>query len=459
MMASLALLVLGVAGAAQAQNIDCSGGCTETKYGLGADLDFREDHPPFHYTPSDFTGSFQMIRSDPNTAILAKCAGELYFWPLYGQMTLREQDPCVLDSVPDGSGCLVEIPTNLSERSGIIYPTKITADLQGVGLGIIHIRQATFPNFEGSVGERVLIGAGPQTKIVWDWTPGVDPTDALVYNNNEGLGCCQSTVGLCAFYGFAEYPLLVPPISTIPHRPGAPDWVFDGGAGTNWRLDPNDTVPGQEQGVCLNNRIYACNTLGQDPCPGLDADPNTGGLQPDVCDLRSKGFCSITFDLLDDGSPDPTTCNRSPHTIRGFPNQDCWIHEDLGLAQDPLPGCLLAGFGYTMRPDLDCDGVSDVIPDKCPWHSERNPFLDSNSDGVGDECQCGDTNSERDQDGILGFLDALAIVQTAGGVGTADFRLSDTDGNALLTFGDAFNVVQAVQGAKDATTFTCLRNP
>ncbi len=211
----LALLVLGVAGATQAQNIDCSGGCTETKYGLGApqgDLFFREDQVPFQFNSSQFAGSIQLIVSDPNTSITPPCRMERLVWPLYGQVILREQDSCVMDSVADGVGCLVEIPTDTApERSGVIRNTVISADIVGI---LLDIRVGGFVKFEGSVGERVLIGAGPQTKIVWDDSGLPEAPGGLIFGPDEGLACCQSSTGtFCGAVTLAEFPLLSAPQS------------------------------------------------------------------------------------------------------------------------------------------------------------------------------------------------------------------------------------------------------
>jgi len=450
----LVLLVLGVAGAVQAQIIDCSGGCTETKYGLGAGandfdvLNFREDQVPFQFNSSQFTGSVQPIVSDPNTAIAPACRPERLVWPLYGQIILREQDSCVMDSVADGDGCMVEIPDDLTsapaDRSGVVTNTVVEADLGGV---LFQLRTAGFSNLEGSVGERVLIGGGPATKIVWDDKGPTDP-QPIIYRVDEGLTCCTSSNQVfCGLFNFAEYPILASVLGGVDVRRGTPDWIFTGGAGTDWEMDPNHQVPGQEQGLCRIANVQ-CDTISR-PCLGVG----------DSCDLRSRGLTATQIDVIPDGHHNPTLCNRAPYALRGFVNRNCWLKEFYDNPIDPLQGCLLGGFGNNPRPDLDCDGVDDVAPDLCPLHSERNPLLDTNEDGIGDECQCGDTNTMFDQNGELEFVDALRIVQTVQGTGSADFRLADTDGNKLLSFGDAFNVVQGVQLVKDPTTFTCGRNP
>jgi len=456
----LVLLVLGVAGAAQAQSIDCSGGCTDTKYGLGPpeeDLFFREDQVPFQFHSSQFTGSIQVGYSSPEVTLLPACANQRSIFPLYGQVILREQDSCVMDSVADGSGCLVEIPTDTAPaRSGVIRNTTISADILGL---LLEVRVAGFVKFEGSVGERVLIGGGPATKIVWDDSGLPEELGGLIFGPDEGLACCQSSTGdFCPQVTLAEYPLLSAPQSNTPYRRGTPHWIFDGGAETNWRVDPNHQVPGQEQGLCLDDPNIAC-CVGAVPPPDLPCDNPCPGLG-DVCDLRARGLSSIESDVLEDGGHNFERCSRAPYALRGFVNQNCWLRQEYPEPPiDPLPGCLLGGFGIHPRPDLDCNGVDDTVPDLCPSHSERDPLLDTNGDGVGDECQCGDTNTMFDQNGELEFVDALRIVQTVQGTGSADFRLADTDGNKLLSFGDAFNVVQGVQAIQDPTTFTCGRNP
>jgi cysteine-rich repeat protein len=56
-------------------------------------------------------------------------------------------------------------------------------------------------------------------------------------------------------------------------------------------------------------------------------------------------------------------------------------------------------------PDADGDSVCDE-EDNCP-HAMNESQLDTNEDGIGDACQCGDVNG----DGVVNTTDALLIVR------------------------------------------------
>jgi hypothetical protein len=101
--AGLAIVLMMVAGSAAAQ-VDCTGGCTTTKYGLGNTPDFRSDKvPPENFQfdfPHEFFGSdeegvsYFVARGSPNTADFISCGPERNFSPLPGQVILREQTDC-----------------------------------------------------------------------------------------------------------------------------------------------------------------------------------------------------------------------------------------------------------------------------------------------------------------------------------------------------------------------------
>ena len=75
--------------------------------------------------------------------------------------------------------------------------------------------------------------------------------------------------------------------------------------------------------------------------------------------------------------------------------------------------------------DTDADGVVDAA-DNCPF--EWNDFqTDSNSDGIGDVCQCGDVTGD-------GFVDALDVTAVRS-------ALADPLGASLSPSGDSRCVV------------------
>jgi hypothetical protein len=135
-----------------------------------------------------------------------------------------------------------------------------------------------------------------------------------------------------------------------------------------------------------------------DPCPFRDADPDADGLQPDSCDLRDIGFRLSPDDRLLDGSPHPGFCAGTVYVFRGTPASDCLLTAVYPVPGDPGPDCAVRNFGPHVRPDLNCDGVNDLPGngDLCPSYSEVNLTADTNGDGRGDECQCGDANGNGD---------------------------------------------------------------
>ena len=79
-------------------------------------------------------------------------------FPQYGQMILREDHGCVPDTVPDGVGCLVEIPTPtdpniFDSRSGANQMILVNTDIIGI---ITTTRTGGHNRMWGGIGERVL---------------------------------------------------------------------------------------------------------------------------------------------------------------------------------------------------------------------------------------------------------------------------------------------------------------
>jgi hypothetical protein len=110
---------------------------------------------------------------------------------------------------------------------------------------------------------------------------------------------------------------------------------------------------------------------------------------------------------------------------RGTPGHYCLLgtiyNPDDG---DPGPDCSVLNFGADQRPDLDCNGVPDTLnaragvnddgaQDYCPHFSELNMggadptanlAADTDQDGRGNECECGDANL----DGRVNVSDIVA---------------------------------------------------
>lgn len=242
----------------------------------------------------------------------------------------------------------------------------------------------------------------------------------------EGCVCCDHSLNLlCDSIPLLEYPedpdaetkVTCPPSQTLVGVwRNAGMWVAEGGAGTAFTQEVV-TLAAQREGVCSFDRHLGCGVRGDAAyggCPDRgtceisgfscqrDRDCGSGRCQniaPQACDLRENGYRIDAAALFPDGSPNPAICSVNGNRLVGVPNRDCATRKQLGVAADPLPGCLLLNFGIESRPDLDCNFVDDTeqgpdaTGDLCPFLAEADAFADLNRDGVGDECQCGDANA------------------------------------------------------------------
>ncbi len=267
--------------------------------------------------------------------------------------------------------------------------------------GTRYLLPASHPEYDGS---------GNQTYLRWD----ADKETRFRWHTDDSGVCCWSSDGGVSCNainpGTPQYPALLERSCAETGRfqfddSITNDWIFAGGAGSAFYSDPSFTAPGQTKGVCKVNRFQGCVLGGADPCPTLDADPGTAGVQPDVCDVTEAGH---RIRPLADGNgiPVPTSCNRSQYVVRGTPNEGCTLLPRYEVNGDPGMQCETINYGINHRADQDCDGVADVPVDKCPWLSEWDDAADADGDGErGDECECGDQTG----DGFVNVSDILQI--------------------------------------------------
>jgi hypothetical protein len=264
----LIAISLLAAGDAFAQ-IDCTAGCTTTKYGLAHpdDLDFRK-HPTnvLAYDADDFSGSYVFVRTNPANTGSPQCGIAREYAPIHGQMRIREHTNCVPTStgptctagtrvgaachlplgsasaantvecgtggtcaIAAGVSCPVEIPltnnlTPFPDRSEFASP--ISVRLPGGSLSILSSGPSAFSGSASSdpeddclpqnirtvptQGQRYLLpasrgGNGVRTFIRWNESP----TSGLFRVAEGGVTCCNSTSTLCTASGLPlRYPLL-----------------------------------------------------------------------------------------------------------------------------------------------------------------------------------------------------------------------------------------------------------
>ena len=107
-------------------------------------------------------------------------------------------------------------------------------------------------------------------------------------------------------------------------------------------------------------------------------------------------------------------------------------------------------------PDCDGDGLANEF-DTCPFFFDPDQ-LDTNDDGIGDECQCGDVNG----DGAISGPDigGMAVCANGSTVLTCDSTIADADGDGAITALDIAGVVAVTNGDAETSELDCARaNP
>lgn len=102
--------------------------------------------------------------------------------------------------------------------------------------------------------------------------------------------------------------------------------------------------------------------------------------------------------------------------------------------------------------DLDGDGVCDT-DDNCALIANVDR-LDTNEDGVGDGCQCGDA----DGNGLLNVADPLLISRCSTGAIPCDgLLLCDANGDEACNVGDRRVISRCINGAFSCTSLSCVQ--
>ena len=217
-----------------------------------------------------------------------------------------------------------------------------------------------------------------------------------------------------------------------------------------------------------------------------------GGIEGDFCGLAENGFREGVQDILPDGSQNTQRCPNSWTHLVGTPNALCHLPLDIPEG-DTQPGCRLFNIGVAPLPDLDCNGIDDTTEgrctpadfgicdevakcppcsvdaecasgscinngDLCPLLNEVNVFLDSNSDGIGNDCTCGDQNG----DGAISSVDiggTALCANAAAPLEDCDATIVDATGDNATTAEDIAGVVSVVNGAITTSDLRCVRNP
>ena len=241
----------------------------------------------------------------------------------------------------------------------------------------------------------------------------------------------------------------------------SPPVVFDDQLGSNFRQALTWTRDDQIWGNCSGDRSQPCS---------INDDPQTNGDA--FCAVLGLGFCNRgepgirvnASDLVSpSGLPDDNRCSHVSFTLAGLGTDANGVSSLCAVpevwlpgqgSRDPTLGCLVRNFGSYANPDADCDGVDDRPVDLCPAIAEIDGFADSNLDGIGNECQCGDATG----DGAITGLDIGATALCANGVNPCNPTLVDVDGDDTTTSLDIGGVVSIVNGDLATSDAQCAQN-
>jgi cysteine-rich repeat protein len=428
---------------------DCDGPqgpCREDTYGLGNPETHFGAEPdasnPFQFDINSFFdfdtltgGSFTMSRGTGNQAQPA-CGAERNYQAMSGKVVLRELENCT-PTVEEG--CPVEFAlstANGSEAGQEIFYTTATV---GFFTEIPFVGNLNFSTaIAGGLSGWGFRFARPQggTVVRFSELYNGSPRNSFGccnVDNEQGIGCAPPA----AFDG--PYPRITEFADSGTTSTNNVPWIFpDGGPGTRFYMDPDFTVENQLWGVCSQDRRFPCTSTGAE-C----ANSPLGDVGP--CDFRELGWRFQPLDIFKDttGAQNPERCNQSPFFFAGTPETNCSITAYYGVAPevgeqpsqegfgDPGPDCTVRNYGWHWRPDLDCDGIDDTEQgrchplgetacavdadcpsgicvnggDLCPLYSEVDQFRDSDGDGRGDECRCGDAT----RDGFVDVSDILGV--------------------------------------------------
>lgn len=332
-----AFFVRFVTAVASETPLDCSQGCSQTKYGLGApDSYMKTAETALAYSHGDFAGSYSYLRIGPyHPTGSPLCGPETDFAPLFGQLILREPTGCIPTS---SLACPVEIVSTdpgAPETGSYVFRGRRYTLQSLLGLSL-HWNEAfstplatdptaTVPVLPGprGLGLRFLRLDG-RTEVRW--------TGVIAANTqNQSVACCNDNANgnVCSSLLLRTYPLLTPYTLFAPQASRRSDdaaWIFE--ADGSFHIDEDFTVPGQEVGNCSGNRLIACTS--PTAAPLLNSSCSSRGTPYSCCAGPGVGYCGLECGI--------GTCSLRACSVRvcsDDPTQVCSDHGHCRTPSDP----------------------------------------------------------------------------------------------------------------------------
>jgi len=142
-----------------------------------------------------------------------------------------------------------------------------------------------------------------------------------------------------------------------------------------------------------------------------------------------------------------------PALLYGAPPDAASYDRMLREARRKLEGC---------ESDTDGDGICDLV-DPCLYYPNRLPLVDTNKDGLPDECQCGDGDGSGAYDGtdVRIASDCAANDPAATRIKSCVLGIArgDADGSGRFEWGDSLLIEDVLRGKTPAHSLRCAVRP
>jgi hypothetical protein len=203
-----------------------------------------------------------------------------------------------------------------------------------------------------------------------------------------------------------------------------------------WRKDIDGDRPGGDDTATA----VVVNSIGDAFVTGCFQRPDPGGRDLAVVRVDQEG--NELWRFLFDGTYVSHADQDCGYQIVPGPDQEPVVRGSInntGL-EDPVIVKLRSVDGSDFL-DSDADGIVDDL-DNCPNMTNADQ-IDTDENGLGDACQCGDVNG----DGFTAITDALLIARGRVPSGSEEERLGDVNDDGVCNITDALIIARGQQGS------------